>query len=91
MDTYITEFIRTWFKKISAFVLQLRQNPSFIMITPTKLETTQKKSEKEKEERGGEQETGVPDLIILSTLETVFERENRKKRQNGALFCDHGL
>ena len=32
----ITEFIRTWFKKISAFFLQLRQNPSFI--TPIRLQ-----------------------------------------------------
>ena len=49
---YITEFIRTWFKKISAFFLQLRQNPSFI--TPIRLETTPKKREKEKEDRGRE-------------------------------------
>ena len=65
MNTYITEFARTWLKKISAFLRQLRQKSSFI--TPIRLETTPKKSEKEKEEREDR-------LIVSSTLEILNEK-----------------
>ena len=46
-------------------VLSLRRS----FITPISLETTPKKSEKEKEGRGGEKETGIPDIFIPPTVE----------------------
>ena len=46
---------------------------------PIRLETTPKKSEKEKEEREEKKRTGIPDLIFSSTLETVSELEKPKK------------
>ena len=76
--------------KIAARFLQLRWNPSFI--TPISLETTQKKSKKEKEERGGEKETGIPDIFLLNyfkfqfDLETVEEKSHSMFHLNSHLF-----
>ena len=39
----------------------------------------------EKEERGGEKDTGIPEIFILPTSEKGFERKN------GAIFINYFL
>ena len=55
-------------------------------MTPIILETTPKKSEKEKEEREERKKNWHTRLIVSSTLESFWMRKTQK-RQNGAIFC----
>ena len=81
-DIIISEFyIRTWLKKISAFFYNYAKS-SFITLA-IRLETTPKKSEKEREEREDRKKNWHTSFYCIVNF--------GEDGQNGAIFCDHVL